>query len=71
MVTSNVIPLCLLRAKEVRRRLGVSNTTLYELIAKGHFSPPVKVGPRVSAWPEADVTAYIERLVASRDEVAA
>jgi len=38
----------------------VSKTTLWEMIKKGTFPKPVKLGPRISAWPVEAIRAFLE-----------
>lgn len=61
----------LLRIKDVMQRTGLSRPTLYRKMhepkeAGGGFPRPVKLGQRVSAWPEYEVQAWIATQVARR-----
>lgn len=49
----------LLRIGEVKRRTGLSNSTIYANIKKGIFPKPQKPSPGVSAWKESEITALI------------
>ena len=50
-----------LRLSEVRRRVGFSNTKIYQLIKNDKFPKQVKVfGGRDSRWLESDINAWIE-----------
>lgn len=49
----------LLRGAAMRAAFPMSKSRLYELIQIGEFCPPVKLGPRASAWPAEEVTAMI------------
>lgn len=42
---------------EVRRRVGLSQTSITRYVANGSFPKPLKVGPRRSAWNEGEVIA--------------
>jgi prophage regulatory protein len=55
----------LLRLPELKARTGLSRATVYEVIARGDFPAPIKVG-RISAWPESEVRAWIEARKAAR-----
>jgi prophage regulatory protein len=57
----------LLRLTEVKGRTGKSASSIYEAIAAGQFPRPIKVGPRTSAWVEAEVDAWIEDRIRERD----
>ena len=59
--------LCLLRLPEVRQRTRLSRSELYRRICAGTFPRPIKLGERVSAWAENEVTAWIAARIAERD----
>ena len=44
----------LLRLKQVVLKVGLSRSQIYKLIAKGLFPEQIKIGPKISAWPEHD-----------------
>ena len=50
----------LLRRPEVEARTGLSRSTLYDWMKRGDFPQPVKLGTRLVAWRESDVTAWLE-----------
>lgn len=50
----------------VRGRVGLAVPTIYELIRKGEFPAPVKLG-RSSRWLESEIDAFIEEKVRDRD----
>lgn len=50
----------LIRRPEVESRTGLSRSTLYEWMKRGDFPLPVKLGTRLVAWRESDVTAWLE-----------
>lgn len=47
------------RLPTVLRRLAVSKSTLYALIKRGAFKPPLKLGPRASGWLSEDVDEFL------------
>ncbi|CAB3648399.1 helix-turn-helix transcriptional regulator [Achromobacter marplatensis] len=47
------------RVPMVSRVLGIAVSTLWAWAAQGRFPKPVKLSPRVSAWPVADVRAWL------------
>ncbi|WP_423774808.1 helix-turn-helix transcriptional regulator [Bilophila wadsworthia] len=51
----------LLRIHQVQRFFPVSKATLYNLIAKGAFPAPLKVG-RASFWRSSDVLEYVRSI---------
>ena len=59
------------RRPAVCARVGLGKTALYEQIAEGSFPAPIKIGPRASAWVDAEVDAWLEARIAERDAAAA
>src|SRR4051812_18635871 len=57
----------ILRLPEVRERLGVGRTTLYERFVRTGRLRPVQIGPRAIGFVECDVDGIIDELVAQRD----
>jgi len=55
----------LIRLPRVLERVGVSRASLYRMIKAEQFPQPIKIGS-MSAWPESEVTAFVEGLKASR-----
>jgi prophage regulatory protein len=62
-----------LRLPAVLAATGWSRSTLYAKIDAGKFPAPVKLDPdgRAVGWPENDVLAHQERVIAARDMQAA
>lgn len=50
----------LLRRPEVEARTGLSRSTLYDWMKRGEFPQPVKLGARLVAWKESDVSEWLE-----------
>ena len=50
----------LLRRPEVEARTALSRSTLYEWMKRGEFPQPVKLGARLVAWRESDITEWLE-----------
>lgn len=50
----------LLRRPEVESRTGLSRSTIYDWMKRGNFPQPVKLGARIVAWRESDVTAWLD-----------
>ncbi len=44
-----------------------SRSTLYQKIGQGLFIPPVKAGPKCSAWPDDEVTAVQDAYIAGKN----
>lgn len=49
-----------LRRPAVLEITGLSTTTIYDLMAKGQFPRPVKLTGRAVAWPESEISAWLE-----------
>lgn len=65
--TSTSSTLALLRLSEVIARTGIRRSALYRMVQAGTFPAPVKLGDRVSAWPEHEVCEWIAARIAARD----
>ncbi|WP_226550773.1 helix-turn-helix transcriptional regulator [Celeribacter naphthalenivorans] len=52
-----------LRRPEVEHMVGLSRSTIYAMMAEGHFPKPVRLGRRAVGWREAD----LRRWLASRE----
>ena len=50
----------LLRRPEVETLTGLSRSTIYSWLQRGDFPQPVKLGTRLVAWRESDITAWLE-----------
>ena len=55
----------LLRLPQVLNTVGISKSTLYQLVARGDFPKPIKIGQRTSAWPESAIRQWIEQRIAA------
>ena len=47
----------ILRRPEVEHMVGLSRSTIYAMMAEGHFPKPVRLGRRAVGW-LSDVSAY-------------
>ncbi len=45
----------------------ISKTTLWRGTKSGKYPAPVKVGPKTNRWIRAELTAFIEKMAASRN----
>jgi prophage regulatory protein len=61
------LPPRILRRRHVLDRTGLSATTLAQLVKRGLFPKPVRLTQRAFGWPEAEVDAWIEARVRTRD----
>ncbi|WP_375249504.1 helix-turn-helix transcriptional regulator [Sphingomonas sp.] len=48
-----------LRIADVKRRTGLSTTTVYRREAEGTFPRKVKLGPKCVAWYESDIGEFV------------
>ena len=54
------------RAKDVQKLLGISSSTLYDLISRGLLPRPIKLG-RSSIWLREEIEAVIEERKSARE----
>ena len=57
------MPHTLLRPKDVAKKIGVSLSHLYQLVASGQFPQPIKLRERISVFIEAEVDEWIQKRV--------
>jgi prophage regulatory protein len=48
------------RLPEILRMTGLSTSTIYEMMARGDFPRPLRLGKRAVGWRECDLTAWLE-----------
>ncbi len=57
----------ILRLPDVKKRTGLSRSTIYLRIANGDFPAPISLGGRAVGWTEADIENWLaEKIEASR-----
>ncbi|WP_219012201.1 helix-turn-helix transcriptional regulator [Shewanella algae] len=56
----------LIRIKQVMEQTGLGRSCIYNYMADGRFPKSVKLGPRLVAWVEGEVQAWIEERIAAR-----
>jgi prophage regulatory protein len=47
------------RIRAVCDRTGLGRATVYEHVANGTMTPPVRIGPKWSAWPSDEIDAIL------------
>lgn len=50
----------LMTRAEVEEAVGVSRSTIYELMRRDQFPRPLKIGPRNVRWVENEVAAWLQ-----------
>lgn len=55
-------PKDLLTAREVAARLSISPRTLYRMLSRKQFPPPVRLGRKWVRWKTTDVQRYLDAL---------
>ena len=53
----------LLRLAEVRSRVGLGKTSIYEMVRQGLFPKPIKITPAAVRWSEREIDAWIASLL--------
>lgn len=61
------LKVALVRKREFLARTGMSNSTFYNRIKDRAIKPGVPLGPRMKAWPESEVQAFIQACIDERD----
>ena len=59
LTTTEIAPDRLLRLQEVLAIVGVSRSTLYDMIGRGQFPKGVRVARRCVRWHESDVLEWV------------
>ena len=59
----------LLRLEAVEQAIGLKKSKIYEMIGKGQFPRPVKLGS-INTWPSSEVAEWISARIAERGEAA-
>lgn len=50
----------MLRRPDVEKRVGLSRSTLYNLMSRGLFPRPIRLSDRAVAWRSSDIEAWME-----------
>lgn len=56
----------ILRLPDVRKRVGLSKSQIYALIARGEFPKQLRLSTRASGWDSRAILAWIESRTAAR-----
>ncbi|WP_221385026.1 helix-turn-helix transcriptional regulator [Sulfitobacter undariae] len=57
-----------MKTPDVCAATGMKRPTLYEHMAKGLFPRPIKLGPKLATWPQAEVARMNAARIAGKDE---
>jgi prophage regulatory protein len=60
-------PTVILRCREVRARTGLPKSSLYHLVQVDRFPKPVQLSGRRVGWVEAEIEAWLQSRIWSRD----
>jgi prophage regulatory protein len=60
-----------LRRADVERVTGLPRSTIYEMVEKGTFPKPIKIGRKSVAWVEAEIRDWQHARIEARDQAAA
>ncbi|UEM40599.1 helix-turn-helix transcriptional regulator [Pectobacterium aquaticum] len=65
---NEVTPRRLIRLPEVLKRVGLSRARMYGLINTGRFPKQVRIGLRSVAFIESEIEAWMDSVIAARNE---
>jgi len=65
-VNASAAPRRFLRIADVQASVGLSAGTIYKLVKRGQFPPPVKLTARSSAWLASELDQWIESRASAR-----
>lgn len=53
----------ILRLPEIKKRTGLSRSTIYQRMSEGLFPPPIPLGSRAVGWVESEIDSWIEERI--------
>jgi len=56
-------PVRLIRLAEVKRRTGMSTSTIYRWMRAGSFPQSHRIGGHIAAWSEAEIEGWIDAAI--------
>ena len=59
-----------IRIREAIKKTGLSKSSIYDLMAQGHFPKTIRLGGRSVAFVEAEVDAWMVERIAARNVAA-
>lgn len=60
-------PMRLLKVSQVAKMTGICRTSIYTYIAEAGFPKPIALSPRINAWLEHEIVAWIQQKAESRN----
>ena len=58
----------ILRRKQLETRLGLSRSSIYQMMADGKFPYPIKLGNRSVGWISSDIEKWLEDLQVAQND---
>jgi prophage regulatory protein len=58
----------ILRLPELRRRVGLGRSSIYQLVRQGRFPPPVRLSSRTVGWIDSEVEQWLAERAAERSK---
>ena len=63
-----MMPVKILRRRDVEEQIGLGCSTIYSLMSEGNFPKPIKIRRRAVGWIESDIIDWIENLRGTSDD---
>ncbi len=60
-------PRVFIRLKALKAKVGLPESTIYYLMAKGDFPRSFKIGERIAAWDLGEIEEWMDAQLAKRD----
>jgi prophage regulatory protein len=57
----------ILRLPEVKNRVGLSRSSIYQAIQRKEFPSSIPLGARAVGWLESDIAEWLNRCIAQRE----
>lgn len=58
-MTYAYLPSAVLRRQDVEKLTGLARSTIYDMVRKGAFPPPIRLGSRAVGWRLAEVEDWL------------
>ena len=57
-----------IRLPEVRQKVGMSKSHIYNLMGSGDFPAQIKISQKISVWVASEIDDWVEEKIKQRDE---